>query len=119
MTQEHDDLGGVGPLIGRKPRILKFHQRPKRVIIECACGFGHFVVFDCEPLGIGEGEEWEVFLVEEWRTTRGLVRRLRAMLRLFFKGDAHTADVLLGRDDVERVRAWCDEVLSSTEDSDG
>lgn len=93
--------------------VLEVYQRwgPK-LAIECHCGGGHYIVFSAEAFDDGDELFWEVYILEEWRSTRSLWGRLRAAWRLFWTGSSHVADVGLNRHDVARVRRWATDVLA-------
>jgi len=95
-------------------RISECFQKPDeaRVMIECHCGFGHWLTFTCEPYTDPDEEpEWEVGVVEEYRATGSLWTRLKAAWLLFWTGATQNSYVGMNRADVEQVRDWCDYVL--------
>lgn len=93
-------------------------ERIEPVTIWCHCGWPHAIRFGCDSykdlLEEEEQEEWEVYIIEEWRATRRLWDRIKTALRVLWKGDAHTASVGLNLSDVEKVKEWAENILSGS-----
>lgn len=99
------------------PKIVEVHQSPDdELLIRCDCGDDHFLAFTLRRFHDTDafGEEClELSLIDEYRTPRGLWRRIKAAVKLFLSGEYHRSGVLLNHDALRAVNRWCGGVIDS------